>query len=333
MRFSIVVPVYKVEEFLRKCVDSLLEQSCDDYEIILVDDGSPDASPSICDEYVSADSRIKVIHKKNGGLVSARRAGLEIATGDYICCVDSDDFVDKDYLKVISEIAREHNPDVICFGYSRYSDGEIRPVESYAKYPLGYYDRKKMIEKVYPTLIFSESGAYFLPTVWSKAYKRELYSKFQLGVDTRITMGEDAACTIPIIMNANSMFISDKKLYYYRQNLQSMTKGKHVYSYDNVLLIDGVLSKADEASEYCFNDQIKRRTAKSFFNTAKSQFNRNESYGVIAKEVLQYMKDPTIADSIKNACFSGNRKIKIMHFILKNKMIPLIYLSKLFNLC
>ena len=104
MRFSVILPIYKVEKYLAECVDSILKQSFSDYEIILVDDGSPDTSGAICDEYAKKDARVRVIHKKNGGLSDARNAGFEIACGEYVVFIDSDDYVtDADFLKKISE--------------------------------------------------------------------------------------------------------------------------------------------------------------------------------------------------------------------------------------
>ncbi len=112
---SVIVPVYKVEDYLRKCVDSILAQTYKNLEIILVDDGSPDNCGKICDEYALLDGRIKVIHKENGGLSDARNAGLDICTGEYIAFVDSDDWVDEDYIATFMEYAQ---PDtIVCCGF------------------------------------------------------------------------------------------------------------------------------------------------------------------------------------------------------------------------
>ena len=115
-RFSIIIPIYKVEDFLHKCVDSLLCQDYSNMEIILVDDGSPDSCPQICDDYAKQDNRIKVIHKANGGLVSARQAGCEVAEGDYIIAVDGDDWVADNYFETLDKIVDVYCPDIICFG-------------------------------------------------------------------------------------------------------------------------------------------------------------------------------------------------------------------------
>jgi glycosyltransferase involved in cell wall biosynthesis len=117
LKFSIIVPIYNVEKYLCICVDSILMQTYTNFELILVDDGSPDNCGLICDEYVQKDSRVKVIHKSNGGLVSARKAGAKIATGDYVVCVDSDDWISKDHLLKISEVIHKENPEIVCFSY------------------------------------------------------------------------------------------------------------------------------------------------------------------------------------------------------------------------
>ena len=119
MKFSIVIPCYKVEKYLSECVDSVLNQTFTDFEIILVDDGSPDRVPKICDEYAKKDIRIRVIHQKNGGLSRARNAGISVATGEYLICIDSDDFIAKN--DVLTRIAEKTKlgTDVVLYGYQK----------------------------------------------------------------------------------------------------------------------------------------------------------------------------------------------------------------------
>lgn len=118
MMFSFIVPVYKVEAYLARCIDSILNQKIVDFELILIDDGSPDRCGMICDQYAERDDRIKVIHQANGGLSDARNAGLKIALGRYICFVDSDDWIDVDYLIELSRCIKENpNIDMVIFGY------------------------------------------------------------------------------------------------------------------------------------------------------------------------------------------------------------------------
>lgn len=115
-KISCIVPVYNVEKYLRRCVDSILNQTFTDFELILVDDGSPDNSPAICYEYAVKDSRIKVIHKVNGGVSSARNVGLDVAKGEWICFVDSDDLIEADYMQKMYEAAINNNSDFIMCG-------------------------------------------------------------------------------------------------------------------------------------------------------------------------------------------------------------------------
>ena len=116
-KISVIVPIYKTEQFLSKCIDSIINQTYKNLEIILVDDGSPDNCPKICDEYAKRDNRIKVIHKENGGLSSARNAGIEIATGDFSAFVDSDDWIDSDMYESLVKLSDEYNADIAECGY------------------------------------------------------------------------------------------------------------------------------------------------------------------------------------------------------------------------
>ena len=122
MKFSIILPIYNVEAYLRDCVDSILQQTFTDYELILVDDGSKDGSPAICDEYAKKDNRIKVVHQQNAGQSAARNKGLSIAAGDYVVFIDSDDFVtSKDFLKELAEKSKD-GADVIFYKYRLFLD-------------------------------------------------------------------------------------------------------------------------------------------------------------------------------------------------------------------
>ena len=117
-KISVIVPVYKVEKYLKRCVESIVQQTYQNIEIILVDDGSPDRCPEMCDEYARRDARIKVIHKSNGGLSDARNAGLNIASGDYISFVDSDDWIEEDFIEILYKNMKKENADISIIGYT-----------------------------------------------------------------------------------------------------------------------------------------------------------------------------------------------------------------------
>lgn len=221
---SIIVPIYNIEDYLCQCLDSLVNQTLRALEIILVDDGSTDKSAEICDEYASKDSRIRVIHKQNEGLVRARKTGLAMASGDLIGFVDGDDWIEPDMFEQLYNAMFEHSVDIVMCG--RYEDtGQIcKPV--YHGIVEGRYDKNAMKEIVYPHMIVN--GAFFewgiFPGLWDKLFKRKALEKYQMLVDDRLTMGEDAACTYPAILNADSIYVLHKCLYHYRQSANSMVK-------------------------------------------------------------------------------------------------------------
>jgi glycosyltransferase involved in cell wall biosynthesis len=221
---SVIVPIYNIASYLRQCIESLLSQTFSDLEILLVDDGSTDGSSALCEEYRKKDSRIRVIHKENGGLVSARKAGLRMAEGAYIAYVDGDDFIEPDmYERMYAELIKQAVDVVMC---GRFEDTGDVSREVFHGIPEGRYGKEELLKEVYPQMIvkdaFFEWGIF--PGVWDKLFRRECLERFQHEVDERIVMGEDAACTYPCLLNAESIYIMKKCLYHYRQSTASMVK-------------------------------------------------------------------------------------------------------------
>lgn len=221
---SIIIPVYNTETYLRQCLDSILGQTIKDIEMICVDDGSTDQSPRILDDYASLDGRVKVIHKENGGLVSARKTGLKAATGEYIGYVDSDDWIEADMYEKLLEALTNGRADIVMCG--RFEDTGDTYRKVWHGIPAGMYDKKALTEKVYPNMIvndaFFEWGIF--PGVWDKLFRRECLEPFQIGVDERLTMGEDAVCVYPALLHAECIGILDECLYHYRQRPASMVR-------------------------------------------------------------------------------------------------------------
>lgn len=224
---SIIVPVYNVCAFLEKCIDSILAQTFTDYELILVDDGSTDGSGEMCDSYALRDSRIKVIHKENGGVVSARKVGIKAARGTYAGYVDGDDWIDADMYKKMVHYMIEYDCDlVMCDVVNEskalpFSSGSTRvDIED------GYYDLQSLKEKILPNMIYA--GEFFkfgiYPVIWNKLYKREKLIQHQMEIDDAIKTGEDAACVYPYIFSSESMyFMKNMTLYHYRHSQHQMT--------------------------------------------------------------------------------------------------------------
>jgi glycosyltransferase involved in cell wall biosynthesis len=205
-------------------VDSILCQSFSDIEIILVDDGSTDESAEICDDYARKDSRVKVIHKANGGATSARKAGLLAASGNYIGFADGDDWIDPDMYERMYRVLIEQDVDIVMCG--RYEDtGDVHR-EVYHGIPEGRYDKAAMKKEIYPRMIvnedFFEWGVF--PGQWDKLFRRECLEPFQMMVEDEISMGDDAACVYPCLLNVQSIYILHECLYHYRQTTSSTVK-------------------------------------------------------------------------------------------------------------
>lgn len=177
--FSIILPIYNVEKYIDRCINTILNQEFSNYEIILVDDGSTDSCPELCDRYGKFSKKIKVLHKKNGGLSSARNAGLNIATGKYIFWVDSDDYLPMGTLKQLGEILCKNDVDILKFNYIRQPDNIT--INSILK--PGNYNRKKIEEVVIP-LALKNTGE-FIMSAWAHIYKREFITRNNLSLSQK----------------------------------------------------------------------------------------------------------------------------------------------------
>lgn len=220
---SVIVPIYKIEQYLPKCIESILDQSYKNFELILVDDGSPDNCPKICDDYAKNDDRVRVVHKENGGLLSARKAGLEAAKGEFIAFVDGDDWVDKFYLETLFKLAKANDADLVVTGQFREFDGKIETIKPKEA---GVYNEDEIKSYIIPNAIyngrFCEHG--ISTYVWNKLYRRELLYKILMDVPNEIIMGEDAAITYSYLSITKRLVISRIPLYYYRQRHDSIVK-------------------------------------------------------------------------------------------------------------
>lgn len=213
---SIIVPVYKVEKYLRRCIESILNQTYTNIEVILVDDGSPDDCPAICDEYAQKDSRIIVIHKENGGLSDARNAGLNIAKGKFIGFVDSDDYIAPDMYQILITAALTNNADITLCNYTRVNEENIK-IES-----LQYATDKKYSKSEFIQELIQPYGSYYV-VVWNKLYRNTIFE------DLRFPIGKqhEDEYVIHYMIDSSSVIVSVKDtLYYYLQRQGSIMSGE-----------------------------------------------------------------------------------------------------------
>lgn len=205
---SIIVPVYKVEPYLRQCVDSIRNQTYPNLEIILVDDGSPDGCPRICDEYAELDSRIQVIHKKNGGLSDARNVGMAVCKGEYLCFVDSDDALPTHALKPLLDMAMEHQADLVIGDHLRFSE-DIPEAPNRAANVL-------LMNKAEAMEDFFRHGC----ASWARLYRREVHEGLLFPVGE---INEDEAIVLRLLDRCNTIAKIDTVVYYYRCRPESIT--------------------------------------------------------------------------------------------------------------
>lgn len=322
--FSVIVPMYNVEKYARQCIESILDQTYEDFELILVDDGAKDSTPQIIDEYARIDNRIVVIHKENGGLVSARKAGTLRACGKYIVPIDGDDWVHIKYLEKFAEIIQKYcDVDVVCCNFfDAFEDGTVKERFS-KKSKFGLLDYNYLVN----TLFYNMSS--FPQSQWAKVYKRELYTKYQMQVADTITIGEDESVTYPLIYDAKLIYKMENCLYYYRANPTSMTKVRKEWSTQGLLDRVAHLEKVLKLESYNLETQFTAYVAHAVINQSLSYFKAN-SYFVARKKTRALLGDGLINKYISKSVEIKNKKEKIAKFALKNKLYILVKIYSLF---
>ena len=241
--FSIIVPVYNTEQFLDKCVSSILAQTYNDFELILVDDGSPDSCPQICDKYARSDSRIKVLHKKNGGVSSARNLGISVARGTYIWFIDSDDYIEPFSLQRLFEVQNSYNAELYVFNNRSVCELSTENINDFFR-------------KYYFTYALG-----FEP--WNKLYKRDVIIENHLQFDTQEKIGEDLLFNInyykAIFSNGlkDIYFIGEDYYHYVDRNDSAMNTASKGRIYQQLRLFDKILKSmsgvlSEESLSYLF---------------------------------------------------------------------------------
>lgn len=326
--YSVIVAIYRVEDYLPRCIESILEQTHNNFELILVDDGSPDGSPLICDEYAKKDRRVKVIHKKNGGLVSARKAGLKIAQGEYICFVDGDDFVSNDMLETYERALCREKVDVICTGHSEYYDnGKI--IKVHQKVKNGFYNQNDLQAEFYHQMLSTKPFFHFYiqPSVWSKCFKKQIADLVYKNIPNNISLGEDVAATYAILLKATSVKVIDYCGYMYRQNLDSMT---HTYDrnlYEKVRSLIAYLKNVEKAMKWQAGNQINEYAVYLLILAKNNEFKYNKSatYKIKKNNMKRYLNDAIFKEALSHTALNGIKN-KFLLFCFKNDFLLPIYL-------
>ena len=331
--FTVIVPIYKVEAYLEKCIESILGQTFCDFELLLIDDGSPDRCPAICDAYAEKDPRVRVIHKKNGGLVSARNIGIQEAKGEYICYVDGDDWISQDLLETVYQKAvLPYAPDMAVFGGVKQFLNHQEPLPGIVLE--GLFDKEKLMAEVYPYMMYDNrqpfcNGLVF-PVAWNKIYRRELLGEHYCQ-EERIRMGEDNAFTFECLWAANTVYFCKDPLYFYNQQ----NSGSMVHSYDsgrfenNQLLTDYMEQRLGNIHSV-LDGQLNAFKAYWLIMAVFHEIKSGRPIGISAPHIREKIRKTKVLEKIQLAGLPAKAKVFLVLLRFRQYCLTLL-LSKIVN--
>lgn len=274
---SVIIPVYNTYEYLKKCLDSVCVQCCDQIQVVIVDDGSSDGSEQICDEYANQNNDVLVIHEENKGVVHARKAGVEVSSGKYLAFVDSDDWIDNDFFSKLIYDIKHLNVDIIAFDcLQEYTNKKNKWANLI---PSGLYGDDK-IDWIKENSIFKKDEFVpwiILPHLCTKIISRELVQRYMINVSDMVTFGEDAACFYPCLWNSNKILILDEAPYHYLQRSSSASNSISKVKPEIILGISSCLLKSDYMNDQ-IREQIKLYT---FYLFMLRNYSYLEEYGFV----------------------------------------------------
>lgn len=326
IKVSVVVPVYKVEQYLKRCVYSIINQSLKEIEIILVDDGSPDNCGKMCDMLAKEDSRIRVVHKANGGLSSARNAGMAVAVGDYIGFVDSDDDIEPDMYEKMLNAAVNNNVDFVMCDYVRILSDSNKYNKS-LDIDAGFYDKAKIRSDIYPSLIMGRNVDYGpLLSVWHCLYKRQFLADNSITFADDVKWSEDNLFSAIVGYRCNSFYyLKSEYLYHYYNNPGTITTSYRegawkVYSRMNEYLHNFF----DKVNDYDFSQQLKIHMIYYACNCVGMAAKLSKENAI--SEIDNILKSDELTAAFKDLkSLDIPIKLKVQLYLMKSRKSKLIY--------
>lgn len=325
-KISIIVPIYNCEKYISRCIESIVNQTYKNIEIILINDGSTDSTINILKNYEKRDNRINIINKSNTGVSDSRNIGIKKSTGDYIIFVDSDDWLEPDMIEKMTKKIEEKNVEVVrCNYYRNYEDNTQKIIQKYnekikEKVLYGEDIRKEILLKI----LSGEMQGY----MWLLLIQKEVFKKLK-PFDKRISMMEDTVFYIDLLLNIDSIYIYDKALYHYYYNKNSASKSAKNFmrNYRNLLLVNTI------ESDFLKAKNLNNEKIKILYNTAHSEYIENicfSMFNIVKKEELvkyyfEIMNNDDTTNIINN---SDLKKISLHHrialIIIKFKKINIL---------
>lgn len=323
---SIIVPVYKVEAYLGRCVESLRKQTFENIEIILVDDGSPDSCPQLCDALAKQDSRIRVVHKENGGLSSARNAGLNIATGTYVGFVDSDDDVEPDMYEKMLAVMESQRVDFLMSDYLRIP-AEGAPYLKSTNIRGGRYDKEALRREIFPQLIMGENLDYGpLLSVWHCLYRTDFLRANHFSFDEEVRWSEDNIFSAIVGYHADSFYyMKGQGLYHYYQNPGTITTGYRPGAWEVYRTMNRHLHQVfDGVSDYDFTRQLKLHLIYYSCNCITQACKQPKETAL--SQLDSILSSPELQEAFRDFPLPDvNWKLKIQLYLMKRNAGHLLY--------
>lgn len=311
---SVVVPIYNVEKYLNECIESIVNQTYNNLEIILVNDGSTDNCAKICDDWINKDERIRVIHKENGGLSSARNAGIDVAKGEYINFIDSDDFISNDFIEFLYGNLIENESDISCCGCYHYFSHSLKEVRHFQNIS------KTLCSE--DAIIYMNTVGYLGVSTCNKLFKISLFEDIRYPIGK---LSEDWFILFKLIDKANKVTYDSSPKYYYRQRNGSITK--------NIKINTDCEEASKECLEFCIDKYPKAVPSAiqsyvlaciGIYNTILCSNYDSAKLVNYKEKIYKFKKD------IDTTHLSNSRKIQIKLFLLSTRLYNIIF--SLFNI-
>lgn len=323
-KISIIVPVYNSSEYLEQCVDSILLQTYENLELLLIDDESKDESGHICDRYAAEEERVKVIHKKNAGCTAASITGLETATGDYYMFIDSDDYVEKEMLTEMVKYLTGKKGEVVCCNHILEKQKQTVPAASPAA--PGIYEGAKLQREIKDRLLGNEQRIVPMSRCM-KLYEKSVFEGNEKFCDTAIRMGEDFNLVYPALLDCTRMVVMDKAYYYHYRYVE--TSMAHCYDsdmMDSVKRLENFLRKVITDKKVPDGEQAIRKEYCCMLLLVMKNELRNPDRNYMEK-LLKIFQDKDIRDVIDNTNITVHENAnKLLYFGIKhpNKLVIML---------
>lgn len=320
--FSVIVPAYNSEKYLEKCIQSVLQQDCTEFELLIVDDGSVDSTFELACRYANEECRIKVFHKENGGHTSARNKGLENSKGKYLIFLDSDDWLDPNVLTACKEEIDMHPVDIIVFGMTNTANNSL----SYIGVKDGYYQIQNENSNILNSLIMNENGkCVFSRSLSAKCFRRELVYENQLSLPEKIKIGEDGAVFMVSSMKAKYVSVKSDIHYNCLVRSDSISHSSDVDAFKRLPYLLQYLLKNLNESDMLFQEQFDRYVVSKLYSAAQFVVRGKKDSKYINDEYNKILQYEYVQNALENAKFKkAGYKYKVKQFIVKHRLWFLI---------